>query len=116
MNKAQRSHVMFLEDILLSIDRILEYIDNYSFDDFKKDFKTVDAVTQNFEIIGEASKRIPSDLKEDFPEVPWTEMYLMRNKVAHEYFGVDYEIIWDIAKNHLPENRVQIERIIQLNK
>ena len=103
---------MFLEDILLSINRIAEYIGNYAFDEFRKDYKTVDAVIRNFEIIGEASKNVPLEVKEKYPNVPWAEMYLMRNKVTHEYFGIDYEIIWDIAKNHLPENKVQIQRIL----
>jgi uncharacterized protein with HEPN domain len=104
---------MYLEDILLSINRIAEYIDSYTFSDFKRDYKTVDAVIRNFEIIGEASKNVPEEIKEQHPEVPWAEMYLLRNKVSHEYFGIDYEIIWDIAKNYLPENKIQIESILK---
>jgi uncharacterized protein with HEPN domain len=104
---------MYLEDILLSIDRITEYIDSYTLSDFKRDYKTVDAVIRNFEIIGEASKNVPEKIKEQHPEVPWAEMYLLRNKVSHEYFGIDYEIIWDIAKNYLPENKIQIESILK---
>ena len=84
---------MYLEELLLSMTRIAEYIDGYSFLEFKQDSKTVDAVIRNFEIIGEASKNLPNSLKEKFPEVPWSEMYLLRNKVSHEYFGVGYEII-----------------------
>jgi uncharacterized protein with HEPN domain len=104
---------MYLEDILLSISRIAEYIDSYTLSDFKRDYKTVDAVVRNFEIIGEASKNMPEEIKEQHPEVPWAEMYLLRNKVSHEYFGIDYEIIWDIAKNYLPENKIQIESILK---
>ena len=104
---------MYLEDILLSINRIAEYIDSYTLSDFKKDYKTVDAVIRNFEIIGEASKNLPEEIKEQYPAVPWAEMYLLRNKVSHEYFGIDYEIIWDIAKNYLPENKIQIESILK---
>lgn len=104
---------MYLEDILLSINRIAEYIDSYTLSDFKRDYKTVDAVIRNFEIIGEASKNVPEEIKEQHPEVPWAEMYLLRNKVSHEYFGIDYEIIWDIAKNYLPENKIQIESILK---
>ena len=107
---------MYLEDILLSINRIAEYIDSYTLSDFKRDYKTVDAVIRNFEIIGEASKNVPEEIKEQHPEVPWAEMYLLRNKVSHEYFGIDYEIIWDIAKNYLPENKIQIESIIKSTK
>ena len=82
------------------------------FIDFKRDYKTVDAVIRNFEIIGEAAKNLPKDFKEKYPEVPWEEMYLLRNKVSHEYFGIDYEIIWDVAINYLPENKSQIENIL----
>ena len=103
---------MYLDDILISIDRISEYIENYTFIDFKRDYKTVDAVIRNFEIIGEASKNLPDELKEKYSDVPWEEMYLLRNKVSHEYFGVDYEIIWDVATNYLPENKSQIVEIL----
>jgi len=103
---------MYLEDILTAINRIAEYIDEIVFIDFKRDYKTVDAVIRNFEIIGEAAKNLPKDLKEKYPEVPWEEMYLLRNKVSHEYFGIDYEIIWDIAINYLPENKAQVENIL----
>ncbi len=108
---------MYLEDLLLAINRIAEYIEGLTFADFEKDYKTADAVVRNFEIIGEAARNIPSEVKEKFQEVPWDEMYLLRNKVSHEYFGIDYEIIWDIASNYLPENRKQIEDILSfLNK
>ncbi|HKJ43756.1 MAG TPA: DUF86 domain-containing protein [Sunxiuqinia sp.] len=88
----------------------------YSFDQFKKDYKTVDAVVRNFEIIGEASKNLPEEIKMKYPEVPWKEMYLLRNKISHEYFGIDYEIIWDVALNYLPENKVQIAKIWEIEK
>jgi len=107
---------MYLEDILVSMNRIFEYIEGYTFTKFKMDYKTVDAVIRNFEVIGEASKNLPGELKETYDEVPWQEMYLLRNRVTHEYFGVDYEIIWDIAKNYLPENKSQIENIINKEK
>lgn len=96
--------------------RIAEYIDGLSYIDFKQDFKTVDAVIRNFEIIGEASKNLPIEFKEKYYEVPWNEMYLLRNKVSHEYFGVDYEIIWDVAINYLPENKIQIDGILEKEK
>ncbi|MGD9579475.1 MAG: DUF86 domain-containing protein [Syntrophorhabdus sp.] len=94
--------------------RIAEYIEGYSFVEFKRDYKTVDVVVRNFEVIGEASKNLPQELKEKYSEVPWSEMYLLRNKVSHEYFGVDYEIIWDVASNYLPENKSQIARILEI--
>lgn len=104
---------MYLDDILISINRISEYIEGYTFNDFKKDYKTVDAVIRNFEIIGEASKGLPDSIKNKYNDIPWDEMYLLRNKVSHEYFGIDYEIIWDVASNYLPENKLQIEAILK---
>ena len=104
---------MYLADIQMAMSRIAEYIHDYSFPKFKTDYKTVDAVIRNFEVIGEASKNLPTDFNLKYPEVPWEEMYLLRNKVSHEYFGVDYEIIWDVATNYLPENKAQIDSILE---
>lgn len=103
---------MYLEDLLFAMNRIGEYIEGLTFIEFKRDYKTVDAVIRNFEIIGEAAKNIPTEIKEKYSEVPWAEMYLLRNKVSHEYFGIDYEIIWDVAANYLPQNKKQIEDIL----
>jgi uncharacterized protein with HEPN domain len=112
VKKEDRTYKMYLDDIQISMNRIAEYIDGYDFVDFKRDYKTVDAVIRNFEIIGEAAKNLPQEIKVKYPDVPWDEMYLLRNKVSHEYFGVDYEIIWDVATNYLPENKTQIDNIV----
>lgn len=103
---------MYLIDIQIAMSRISEYIQDYTFPEFKRDYKTVDAVIRNFEILGEAAKNLPIEIKVKYPEVPWDEMYLLRNKVSHEYFGVDYEIIWDVATNYLPKNKLQIDMIL----
>jgi uncharacterized protein with HEPN domain len=93
MKKKDRTYRLFLEDMLLSMNRVAEYINGLSFIEFKHDYKTVDAVIRNFEVIGEASKNMPKEIKDKYPMVPWEEMYLMRNKISHEYFGIDYEIL-----------------------
>ena len=116
MEKFKRNYEMYLEDILLSMSRIAEYIDGYDFVKFKQDYKTVDAVIRNFEIIGEASKKLPNELKTRYKEIPWDEMYYLRNKISHEYHGIDYSIIWDIATNYLPENKQQVERVLAENR
>lgn len=116
MKPNKRSSKHFLEDIQLSLKRIADYIENYDFQSFKEDSRTVDAVIRNFEIIGKASKNIDNSIKKSHPKVPWEEMYYLRNKVSHEYFGIDYDIIWDIAVNYLPENKKQIDKILQLLK
>ena len=113
MKKEERNYTMYLQDLMVAMTRIAEYLEGYDFDQFKKDYKTVDAVIRNFEIIGEASRKLPDHIKENNPDLPWDEMYLLRNKVSHEYFGIDYEIIWDVCINHLPENRKQIQSILK---
>jgi len=113
MKKKDRTYRLFLEDMLLAMNRVAEYINGLSFIEFKHDYKTVDAVIRNFEVIGEASKNMPQAIKDKYPVVPWEEMYLMRNKISHEYFGIDYEILWDVASNYLPDNKSQIEEILK---
>lgn len=98
------------------MERIAEYLVGLDLDSFCNDNKTVDAVIRNFEVIGEAAKNLPDEIRNKYPEVPWKEMYYLRNKVSHDYFGIDYEVIWDIAQNHLPNNKIQIEEIIKLEK
>lgn len=94
------------------MDRIQEYITGLDFRNFKWDHKTVDAVIRNFEIIGEASKNLSIAIKDKYSNVPWEEMYRLRNRISHEYFGIDYEIIWDIITRHLPKNHNDIKVIL----
>lgn len=105
---------MYLEDIKESILKIREYTYSHDLDKFKSDERTVDAVIINLEIIGEASNKIPKKLRDKYSSVPWDEMYRMRNRAIHEYFGIDYEIVWDIITNHLPENLIQINDILEI--
>ena len=105
---------MYLDDLLTAMSKIEKYIEHLNYESFQNDSKTIDAVIRNFEVIGEASKNLPENIKKKYIEVPWAEMYALRNKVSHEYFGVDLEILWDVAINYLPDNKLQIERIIQL--
>jgi uncharacterized protein with HEPN domain len=95
------------------MNRVHEYILGSDFQGFKRDYKTVDAVIRNFEIIGEASKNLPKTFKDPYPEIPREEMYLLRNRISHEYFGIDYEIIWDIATKQLPINHTEIKEILE---
>ena len=74
-----------------------------SFDDFISDDKTVDAVVRNFEIIGEAANRVPEDFKSDHPEIEWRRMTGLRNRIIHEYFGVDYVTLWKIKEENVTE-------------
>jgi len=109
----ERTWRLFLEDIIESIEKIEKYINGMDFTVFAGDDKTVDAVVRNLEIIGEASKNIPENIKAGNPEVPWHRMSGLRNVLAHEYFGIDLNIIWKIAKENLPEVIPLLKKILK---
>ena len=98
---------------LKSIECILEYVEDHDFEAFCNNYMVIDAVIRNFEIIGEASKGLPNAIKSQYPEIPWEKIYHLRNVVSHEYFGIDNEMIWQIIKEHLPENRNALIMIIE---
>ncbi len=95
------------------MERIHEYIDGLDFIQFKREYKTVDAVVRNLEVIGEASRNLSKGFKDNYPQVPWEEMYRLRNRISHEYFGIDYQIIWDIISAHLPGNHKEMNAILE---
>ncbi len=109
----KRNPMFFLKDIELSISKILKYTKDLSFETFNKDEKTIDAVERNFEIIGEAVKNLPDEIKNEHPNVPFKQIAGMRDKLIHDYFGVDYEIVYKTIKNKLPEFKAQIKDIIR---
>lgn len=109
----KRNEKFFLSDINNSVEKILRYSHNLSFDDFYHDEKTIDAIERNFEIIGEAVKNISVKTKNKYPNVPFKQIAGMRDKLIHDYFGVDYEIIYETIKKKLPEFKLQIEKIIK---
>jgi len=110
---SEKSPRLYLEDILTSISRIEEYTEGLSFENFKKDQKTLDAVVRNLEIIGEAARNIPESFSEKHGKLPWREMVSMRNKVIHEYFGIDISILWQTIKEDLPGLKVQIQELLK---
>lgn len=108
---SEKSIKLYTDDILSSILKIEEYLGNLTFDDFKSDSKTIDAVVRNLEIIGEAANNIPELFIEEHRDIPWREMITMRNKVIHEYFGVDIDILWQTVTQDLPKLKIQIENL-----
>ncbi|MBC8487202.1 MAG: DUF86 domain-containing protein [Bacteroidetes bacterium] len=116
MTPISRDYNLYLEDMLTSMLRIEEYIGKMGFGEFKMNYLIVDAIIRNFEIIGEASKNVPLEIKNKYPEIPWKKMYGLRNLIAHEYFGIDYEMIWEISKNNLPQNSIDLRKIIEMEK
>ncbi|MCK4466879.1 MAG: DUF86 domain-containing protein [Desulfobacterales bacterium] len=97
-----RSWKFRIDDIIEAINKIERYTRGIDFTAWQKDEKTVDAVIRNIEVIGEASSRLPIEIQEQYEDVPWNMMKGIRNILAHEYFGVDLEIVWKTVKEDLP--------------
>jgi uncharacterized protein with HEPN domain len=98
---SKRSVLLLLQDIQEAIQNILDYTQDLSFEDFLDDSKTKDAVVRNFEIIGEASNKLPKDFIAKNKVIDWIGMIGFRNILVHDYFGIDYEILWKIKSEHL---------------
>lgn len=108
---SKREIKLYLEDIKDSIGKIEEYTKGLDFDEFVKDTMAIDAVVRNLTIIGEAARNIPEEIKSKNPDIAWTEAISMRNKVTHEYFGVDEDILWQTIKEDLPTFKKQISKL-----
>jgi len=109
---SKREAKLYLEDIKNSIEKIEKYVSDTDFEKFSRDEKTIDAVVRNLEIIGEAVNNLPEEIKSENPDIPWKEAIGMRNKVIHEYFGVDDEILWKTATDDLPAFKEQISKLL----
>lgn len=108
-----REYGDYIQDILDSIDAIEEFVKEMQFKDFSKDKKTIYAVVRGVEIIGEATKHIPASIRNKYPKIPWKDMSGMRDKVIHEYFGVDLKVVWRTAKEELSPIRPLIRKVLE---
>lgn len=103
---------LLLNDMLLACNKVEDYIHGLDRDSFEEDSRTVDAVIRNLEIMGEAVKGLPERLVIDYPSIDWRGIAGLRDVVTHAYFGIDMDIIWDIAKNKVPDLRRTVEDIL----
>ncbi|RYC68752.1 MULTISPECIES: HepT-like ribonuclease domain-containing protein [Spirosoma] len=108
---SKRSVRYLLYDMLDAIEAIRSFIDGYSFEQFVDDRKTHDAVIRNVQVLGEAANRVPVDFRETHPQIEWLKIIRSRHILVHDYFGVDYEIVWRIVITHLPPLQLAIEAI-----
>lgn len=104
----KRNVALLLEDIVAAIDKIERYTVGLNRDAFLADEKTIDAVVRNLEIIGEAARTLPDDFAAAHPEVPWMRIAGLRNRIVHDYFGLDLEIIWQILQVDLAQLKSQL--------
>jgi uncharacterized protein with HEPN domain len=96
-----KSPEIYIQDIKDSIKKIGRYVEGMNFQKFEEDEKTVDAVIRSLEVIGEAANNIPDEFKKKHEDIPWEKIISMRNKMIHEYFGIDLEIVWETIKTDI---------------
>ena len=113
---SRRDSLLYLQDIVDSIEKIEEYTHGRSFEEFSSNNEKIDAVVRNFEIIGEAARYISQEFIGKYPNVPWEKMVSMRNKILHEYFGVDEEILWQTIQEDLPGLKEQLKALPAFSK
>jgi len=108
-----RNITLYVKDILQNMLDAEEFIEGMSYEQFISDKRTLNAVLRSIEVIGEAAKNVPDEIRTQYPDIPWKEMAGMRDKVIHLYFGVDKEVIWFVVKDRIPAIRPLIERTLK---
>ena len=108
-----RDYRLYLKDILSAMEAIEKFTQGMDFEDFKENDMVCSAVIRKFEIIGEASKNLPEEIKQKYPEIPWKSMAGMRDRLIHFYFGVKYELVWETIKREIPKIKPLIKEIIK---
>ncbi len=109
---SERADTVYLSDILEAARRIATYVSGLTYEIFRADTKTQDAVIRNLGIIGEATKKISSEFRATHPDIPWRSMAGMRDRLVHDYFGVNLEIVWQIAAVDLPGIASRIQALL----
>jgi uncharacterized protein with HEPN domain len=110
---SDRTDREYLSDILEAIRRVGLYIDGMDGDQFMEDLKTQDAVIRALEIAGEATKQLSATLREQHPEIPWKSMAGLRDRLIHQYFGVNLDIVWQIATEELPPLGIHLQKMLR---
>ena len=112
MPKKGRNYIMFIKDILTSIEKIEKYTSDISLTEFSQNDLLIDAVVRNFEVMGEAVKKIPKEIKENYPDIEWREAAGFRDILIHDYFGIDVESIYETLQNNIPEFKKKIKKVL----
>jgi len=109
---SERNPALIIDDILTCISHIRTYTADLTFEQFSGNFMATEACLYNFQIIGEAVSKLPAAIKEANPDIPWSRIKGMRNRLIHEYFGTDLQLVWEVIKDELPSFETEL-RIIK---
>ena len=107
-----RDWKFYLNDISVSCEKIMRFTEGQSLEQLIQDEKTYDAVVRNLEIIGEAAKNIPSQVRSSLPNIDWRKAAGMRDMLAHVYFGIDNDVLWDVVRNKVPRIAKEVEAFL----
>lgn len=110
---SKREIKILLDDMIEAIGKIDRYIKEMTLNDFVNDSKTVDAVVRNLEVIGEAANRISRSFQQQHPEIGWRQIIGLRNRVIHDYFGIDYDIVWYVITKDLKKLKNKLKDILK---
>lgn len=108
-----RDPKLFLKDILEAMEAIERFAEGIDFATFKNDDMRLSAVIRKFEIIGEAAKSVPEDIKQKYTSIPWRDMAGMKNRLIHFYFGVKYDLVWNTIKDVIPQVKPLINKVLE---
>jgi len=113
MSNDRKDYKLYLIDIKTSCTRILNYSKNLTKLQFTKNHLLTDAIEKNMEVIGEAGNKIPPEIKKSLPEIPWKDIVSLRNKLIHDYFDIDINVIWETVTNDIPILKKQINKVLK---
>jgi len=108
----KRNVEIYIKDIIEYMERAENHIRNFQLDQFLKDDKTCDAVIRCIEVIGEAAKNIPEEIRTRYPSISWRDLAGMRDKIIHSYFTVDFETVWLVVKEDIPRLKPMVKKVL----
>jgi len=109
----KRESLDYIEDVIDALSKIQQFTQGMEYNDFIKDDKTIFAVVRALEVIGEAAKRISRSVKNRYPQIPWKDAAGMRDKLIHEYFGINLKVVWDTIKQDIPALKPLMQKVLE---